>query len=309
MRGLRVRIFVSMVAALPLCYGIISSNVEAQVQVPAADPSGVIGAIRRQPAGPPEATPRLKDGTVNLGRVHGEKGIWGLPVIANFAQVAGGVPKDFRGNLRTGAPAEPHIPFKPWAAAVYNYNSANLSKFDPEGYCVPPGGPRLMATPFPMEVIQLPEEDRIIMIYEGGTHIWREIYMDGRPHPSLDKIDGETYLGHSVGHWEGDTLVIDSTGYNERTWLDQWGHPHTNQLHVIEKITRPNKSTLHYEATIDDPGAYPRPWTIAWDIPWASRQELAEYVCQENNVWIQSLHDDFGNPLFYRPSAGSRSGK
>jgi hypothetical protein len=298
-----------MVAALPLCYGIISSNVEAQVQVPAVDPSGVIGAIRRQPAGPPEATPRLKDGTVNLGRVHGEKGIWGLPVIANFAQVAGGVPKDFRGNLRAGAPAEPHIPFKPWAAALYNYNSANLSKFDPEGYCLPPGGPRLMATPFPMEVIQLPEEDRIIMIYEGGTHFWREIYMDGRPHPSLDKIDGQTYLGHSVGHWEGDTLVIDSTGYNERTWLDQWGHPHTDQLHVIEKITRPDKSTLHYEATIDDPGAYTRPWTVAWDIPWASQEELAEYVCQENNVWIQSLHDDFGKPLFYRPPAESRSGK
>ena len=309
MRGLGFRIFVSMAAALPLYYGIGSTSVEAQVQVQAADPSGVIGAIRRQPADPPETTPRLKDGTVNLGRVRGEKGIWGLPVIANFAQVAGGVPKDFRGNLRGGAPAEPHIPFKPWAAALYNYNSANLSKFDPEGYCLPPGGPRLMATPFPMEVIQLPEEDRIIMIYEGGTHIWREIYMDGRPHPSLDKIDGQTYLGHSVGHWEGDTLVIDSTGYNERTWLDQWGHPHTNQLHVIEKITRPDKGTLHYEATIDDPGAYTRPWTIGWDIPWASRQELAEYVCQENNVWIQSLHDDFGKPLFYRPPAESGSGK
>jgi hypothetical protein len=291
-----------MVAALSLVYWVSSWKVEAQAQVPAADPSGVIGAIRRQPAGPPEATPRLKDGTVNLGRVHGEKGVWGLPVIANFAQVAAGVPKDFRGNLRTGAPAEPHIPFQPWAAAVYNYNSANLSKFDPEGYCLPPGGPRLMATPFPMEVIQLPEEDRIIMIYEGGTHIFREIYMDGRPHPHLDKIEGESYLGHSVGHWEGDTLVIDSTGYNEATWLDQWGHPHTTLLHVIEKITRPNKNTMHYEATIDDPGAYTRPWTIAWDIPWASRQELSEYICQENNVWIQSLHDDFGKPVFYRPT-------
>ena len=136
MRGLTVRIFISMVAALPLLW-ITSRKVEAQVQVPAADPSGVIGAIRRQPAGPTEATPRLKDGTVNLGRVHGEKGVWGLPVIANFAQVASGVPKDFRGNLRTGAPAEPHIPFQPWAAALYNYDSANLSKFDPEGYCLP----------------------------------------------------------------------------------------------------------------------------------------------------------------------------
>src|SRR5262249_5531546 len=218
MQGRTIGAFISMMAALPILSCVISTTAEAQVQVPAADPSGVIGAIRRQPAAPTEPTPRLKDGTVNLGRGHGEKGVWGLPVIANFAQVASGVPKDFRGNLRKGAPAEPHIPFQPWAAALYNYNSANLSKFDPVGYCLPPGGPRLMATPFPMEVIQLPEEDRIVMIYEGGTHIWREIYMDSRPHPRLDKIDGQTYLGHSVGHWEGDTLVIDSTGYNEATW-------------------------------------------------------------------------------------------
>ncbi len=273
----------------------------AQTQVPAADPSGVIASIRRQPAGPPDPAPRLKDGTVNLGRLRGEKGVWGLPVIANFAQYAADVPKDFRGNQRAGAAAEPHIPFQPWAAAVYNYNSASLSKFDPEGYCLPPGGPRLMATPFPMEVIQLPEEDRIIMIFEGGAHIWREVYMDGRRHPPRDSIDSETYLGHSVGRWEGDALVIDSTGYNEGTWLDQWGHPHTNLLHVIERITRPTKNTMHYEVTIDDPGAYTRPWTVAWDIPWAAKQELREYICQENNIWIQSLHDDFGAPVFYQP--------
>ena len=280
-----------------------------QIRLPQPDPSGVIGAIRRQPDAPVEPTPRLKDGTVNLGRPPGEKGVWGLPVIANFAEYAAGVPDGFKGNLRGGAPAEPHIPFQPWAAAVYNYNSANLSKFDPEGYCLPPGGPRLMATPFPMEVIQLPDENRIVMIFEGGTHIWREIYMDGRPHPPRDAIEGQTYLGHSVGHWEGDTLVIDSVGYNEATWLDQWGHPHTSQLHVIERITRPNKNTMHYEATIDDPGAYTKPWTVAWEIPWAARQELHEYICQENNIWIQSLHDDFGKPLFYRPSASEPKSK
>jgi hypothetical protein len=301
MRARTMVLFVSMMAVSALLFCTLATNAEAQ-----GDPSGVIGAIRRQPTGPPEPTPRLKDGTVNLGRPRGEKGVWGLPVIANFAQVAVGAPTGFRGNLRSGAPAEPHIPFQPWAAAVYNYNSMNLSKFDPEGYCLPPGGPRLMATPFPMEVIQLPEEDRIIMIYEGGTHIWREIYMDGRPHPRIDNIEGQTYLGHSVGHWEGDTLVIDSTGYNEATWLDQWGHPHTSQLHLIEKITRPNKNTMHYEATVDDPGAYTRPWTIAWDISWASRQELSEYICQSNNIWIQSLHDDFGKPVFYRPPPESK---
>src|SRR5438067_1683302 len=147
------------------------------------------------------------------------------------------------GGARGGAKSEPQVPFLPWAVGIYNYNSSNNSKYDPEGYCLPPGGPRLMATPFPMEVIQLPEEDRIIMIYEGGTHIWREIFMDRRPHPRIDNIEGQTYMGHSVGHWEGDTLVIDSAGYNEATWLDQWGHPHTSQLHVTEKITRPNKNT------------------------------------------------------------------
>jgi hypothetical protein len=296
-------------AILVLLSGALSPSAAAQTQTraPAGDPSGVIGTIRRQPAGPPEPAPRLKDGTVNLGRPRGEKGVWGVPVIANFAQYAAGVPKDFRGNQRAGAAAEPHIPFQPWSAAVYNYNSLSLSKFDPEGYCLPPGGPRLMATPFPMEIIQLPEEDRIVIIYEGGAHIWREIYMDGRPHPPRDSIESEAYLGHSVGRWEGDTLVIDSVGYNEATWLDQWGHPHTNQLHVTEKITRPNKNTLHYEATIDDPGAYTRPWIIAWDIPWAAKQELHEYICQENNIWIQSLHDDFGKPVFYKPPApGSR---
>jgi hypothetical protein len=243
----------------------------------------------------------LKDGVVNLGRVGKEKGVWALPVIANFAQYAAGVPEGFSGNQRAGAANEPHIPFQPWAAALYDYNSRTESKFDPEGYCLPPGGPRQMATPFPMEFIQLPEDDRIIMIFEGGAHIWREIFMDGRPHPARDNLQSETYMGHSVGRWEGDTLVVDSVGYNEDTWLDQWGHPHTNQLHVIERNTRPNKNTLHYEATIDDPGAYTKPWTVAWDIQWANKQELREYICQENNIWIQNLHDDIGEPVFYKP--------
>src|SRR5258706_16201568 len=111
MRGPFIGVFLAAMA-------IQASGAAAQVPAPAADPSGVIGAIRRQPTGSLEPTPRLKDGTVNLGRTRGEKGVWGLPVIANFAQVATGVPKDFRGNQRTGAPAEPHIPFQPGTAAL-----------------------------------------------------------------------------------------------------------------------------------------------------------------------------------------------
>ncbi len=265
---------------------------------PVVDPSGTIAASRGIADGPPLPAPRLPDGTINLGRDHGEKGIWGLPSVQNFAGFTADTPKNFNRGQRGGAPNEPFIPFQPWAAAVYNYNSLNEGKYDPEGLCFPPGGPRSMGTPFPAEFIQLQEQKRILVIYEGGTHVWREVFMDGRPHPPIDSIESESWMGHSVGRWEGDTLVIDSTGFNEGTWLDFWGHPHTNLLHVVEKITRPTKQTLHYEAVIDDPGAYTRPWTVSWDIPWRTGLELKEYICQENNVWLTKLKDDFDKPYF-----------
>ena len=245
----------------------------------------------RGPAGPPQLTPRLADGTPNLGRVSGEKGVWNVPYITNMGErvieddgktyiekpppLGGGrgrgTPAAGRGEAplgggegttaggRGGSKSEPQVPFQPWAAAVYDYHSKNESKYDPEGYCLPPGGPRLMATPYPMEIIQLPEQKRIVMIFEGATHIWREIFMDGRPHPRGDELN-PTYLGHSVGRWEGDTLVVDVVGFNEQTWMDYYGHPHTDMLHVVEKYSRPTKNTLAYEATFDDPGAYTKPW-------------------------------------------------
>ncbi|MGH9253391.1 MAG: hypothetical protein ACRD3C_02350, partial [Vicinamibacterales bacterium] len=208
------------------------------------------------------------------------------------------------GAGRGGARSEPWMPWMPWSAAVYDYNSRNDSKYDPEGYCLPPGGPRLMATPYPAEFIQLPEQKRIIIIFEGGTHVWREIYMDGRPHPEGDALN-PTFLGHPVGRWDGDTLVVDVVGFNENSWLDYFGHPHTDKLHVVERFSRPNKNTLHYEATVDDPGAYTRPFTIAWDIPWEPNGELLEYICQENNQYLSHLVDDFGQPIFGpRPQPG-----
>ena len=278
---------------------------------------------RGQSDAPSLPVPRLPDGTPNLGRVPGEKGVWDVPYITNMADrivSVGGVPvareagagrgrggpfgsggrgADEVGSGRGGARSEPHVPFMPWSAAVYDYNSANASKYDPEGYCLPPGGPRMMATPYPMEIIQQPEHKRIIMIFEGATHIWREIYMDGRPHPEGDALN-PTYLGHSVGRWEGDTLVVDVVGFNEGTWLDFFGHPHTDMLHVVERFSRPGTNTLHYEATIDDPGAYAKSFTVAWDIPWDGKDELREYICQENNRFLLKLTDDFGQPIFGR---------
>jgi hypothetical protein len=230
-------------------------------------------------------TPRLADGTVDLGGF----GVWRQPWITDF------------GNQLVG---REDIPFLPWTKAMYDYNESNNVAYDPQGFCLPPGGPRMFGTPYPSEFIQDQRHQRIIVVFEGGAHVWREIHMDGREHPPTEELI-PSYFGHSVGRWEGDTLVIDTVGFNERTWLNFNGAMHTDELHTIERISRPDYDTLHIEATIDDPGAYTESWTVAWDIPWSEGQELTEYICQENNQFLIDLRDDFGEP-FFAPTPGGR---
>ena len=103
-------------------------------------------------------------------------------------------------------------------------------------------------------------QNRILFIFEGGAHVWRQVWMDGRAHPKDPNPD---WLGHSIGHWEGNTLVVDSVGFNDKTWLDDFGHPHTERLHVIEKYTRTIAATMKYDVVIDDPGADMQSWTIS----------------------------------------------
>ena len=118
---------------------------------------------------------------------------------------------------------------------------------------------------------------------------YRTIYMDGRSHP---KDVAPSYLGHSIGHWEGDTLVIDSVGFSEDVWMNRDGLPHTSQLHLVERLTRTNFETLNYEVTIDDPGAYTAPWTSGYTLGWSKGLTLFEYVCQENNISPESMGGD-----------------
>jgi hypothetical protein len=231
-----------------------------------------------EPAAPPAPTPRFADGTVDLGG----DGIWDQSWITDF------------GKQLVGAK---EIPFLPWTKAMYDYNASNKVAYDPQGFCLPPGGPRMFGTPYPSEIIQDRERERIVVIFEGGAHVWREIHMDGRPLPKREELN-PTYFGYSVGRWEGDTLVVETTGFNEKTWINFNGTMHTDQLTTVERISRPNRDTLHYEATIDDPGAYSAPWTVAWDIEWLEGAELAEYICQENNQFLLDLTDDFGRPFF-----------
>jgi hypothetical protein len=218
--------------------------------------------------GQSKPTPRLADGHPDLGN---GKGVWDVKIANDISGSRNG---------GRGLDAAVDVPFLPNAKPIFDQRVATLSKDDPEGYCLPPGIPRMMNTPFPMQIYQLP--DRIMQVYEGGAHMWRVIYMDGRKHTPPDKWN-PTYLGEGIGHWEGDTLVVDVTGFNERTWLDAAGHPHGEKLHVIERYTRDDYDTLHYQATIEDPDYYSKPWSVGWHIGWKEGWEPYEYICQENN--------------------------
>jgi hypothetical protein len=170
------------------------------------------------------------------------------------------------------------VPFKPAGLELFNERRANNSKDDPEGYCLPAGVPRYTGTPYPFQIIQLP--DRVVILYEGASHMYRVVLMNAEHSKDPDP----SWLGESVGHWEGnDTLVIDTVGFNGRTWLDYVGHPASDQLHVIERLKRPDYRTLVYEATIEDPKYYTKPWTTSFNVKFQPGWEIKEYVCLENN--------------------------
>jgi hypothetical protein len=227
-------------------------------------PGGPGGAGRGRRGGPPpKPAPRTADGKIILGgATPTEKGLW-LP--------AGVITTSFQTKVD-------EIPFQPWAKALYLDRQTH--RLEPHARCKPSGAVRQMQTPYGVEFVELPELDRIYIFDVGGPHTYRTIYMDGRSHPADLKPE---YYGHSVGHWEGDTLVVDTVGYNEDFWMDRGGTPHTEKLHTIERFTRLNSATLRYEVTVDDPYAYTKPWTGAFNMRWEDGTELFEYVCQEQN--------------------------
>jgi len=172
----------------------------------------------------------------------------------------------------------------PWAEKVYNEHKANISRDDPEARCLPPGVPRMSTTPYPWTIVQTPK--LIVIVYEGGAHIWRKIFMDGRGH---DPNAEQTWLGDSIGHWEdNNTLVVETVGQNAITWLDQDGHPHTDKMVVTERLRRPDLGHMEIDHTIDDPGAYSKPWKFT-TYPTLLNGELIEYICQENNKDLEHL--------------------
>jgi hypothetical protein len=231
--------------------------------------------------------PRLPDGRVNLGTPPGQKGHW-IRTRREFA-----VEDDEKNLLPTDIKVG-QIPFQPWAKELFAYRRLNTDRDSPHARCKPSAGPRQIQTAYGFEMVEFPELKQMIVFEIGGPHSYRIIHMDGRPHPANLE---PSYYGHSTGRWEGDTLVVDTVGFNEKHWLDTLGLMHTDQYHQIERFTRVDYDTLKYEVTVDDPGAYTAQWTGGIMLRWAEGNELFEYICQENNQNPEMVTGDDGAPL------------
>jgi hypothetical protein len=176
-------------------------------------------------------------------------------------------------NIESALKKGEKLPLQPWAEKLA---AQRMSKDDPEANCLPTGVPRL--APYPWRIVQTPTH--LFFLFEGNIHSYRQIFIDGRKHPAdLDP----TWYGDSIGSWDGDTMVIDTIGFNDKFWFDFAGHPHTEQLHVVERYRRPDLGHLEFETTITDPGAYTRPFTMYGHSALEVNTELFEYICNENN--------------------------
>ena len=174
-------------------------------------------------------------------------------------------------------------PMTPWALERFNSHKptvgpkAVLDANDPTLECAAPGVPYILAVPTPFEFVHAPGQ--VVQLFEYN-HFVRRIHTDGRPHPaSLRDTGSYEWMGHSIGRWEGDTFVIDTIGFNDETWLDRLGHPHSDALHGVERIRRPDHDTLEYGVTVEDPKAYAAPWTGRMVFKLRSDWEILEHSC------------------------------
>jgi hypothetical protein len=171
----------------------------------------------------------------------------------------------------------------PWAVKV---RATRKEAENPYFACMP-AGPLRLSGGMAWRFVQPIEATHLFWLYEGNIHTYRQFFMDGRPHPP-DPTPG--FYGHSIGKWEGDTLVVDTVGLNDKWWFDTRGTPHTEQLHLIERWTRTNFTTLRRVITVDDPGTFSKPFDYEMTARLSKPgSEIMEYFCQENNQYMDGL--------------------
>ena len=216
--------------------------------------------IPRTAEGKPDLSapaPRTSDGRLDLS------GLWKAPSGKYLLNLAADLKPE-------------EVPFQPWAATLYKQRQDNLAKDRPTAHCIPHGVPDQMAVAgYPFKIIQAP--GLVLILFEEMTH-YRQIFTDGR---ALPKDPNPTLLGYSVGRWEQDALVVDTTGFSpDLSWLDDPGHPHTDALHVTERFRRADFGRLEIRITIDDPKAYTKPWTVTENFNLLPDTELIENYCE-----------------------------
>lgn len=249
-----LRFLTSLTAAAALTTVIYFSQAARAQDAPSAPKAR---AKNKRITGP---VPRLADGKPDLS------GVWGSD-------------RPFVVDIRGALPKGETIPLNDWAKGVMK---TRKSSEDPEALCLPTGVPRL--APYPMKYLQMP--NLFVILFEGNIHSYRQIFLDRKEHP---KELNPNWYGDSIGHWEGDTLVVDTAGFNDRTWFDFAGHPHTEQLHTLERFRRMDLGMIEYMVMITDPGAYTRPFTLTGHFPLMPDTELMEFICNENNADVKHL--------------------
>ena len=186
--------------------------------------------------------------------------------------------RDVGANMKEG------LPLQPWAADLVKARRAENQKDNPDAHCLPMGFMQFHNHGQPRKVVQTPT--LILMMYEANYGL-RQIFMDGRKLPGAEAQPW--WYGYSVGRWEGDTLVVDTTGLKDGGWLDIWGNPLTDAARITERFRRPNYGTVEIDVTIDDPKAYTKPWTVRVNQRVVLDGELIEFICLENQQFEKYL--------------------
>jgi hypothetical protein len=219
------------------------------------------GKIPRTPDGKPNLAalaPRSSDGHPDLS------GIWEHTGNSHVQNIAA--------DLKPG-----EVSYQPWAKALVDARAdGSHARDDPPGNCLPQGVPRINAAPSPWKIIQTPE--LVAVLYET-FNFWRQIFLDGR---ELGEDFTPTWFGFSTGKWQGETLVVDTRGFNGKAWIDQAGRPSTEALHVTERFSRKDFGHMEVQITIDDSKAYTKPWTVTEKFNLVTNGDLLEFICENN---------------------------
>ena len=250
-----------------LAFGFFLSPLPAQwISYPTA-------GVPRTPDGAPDlsaACPRGPDGKPDLS------GLWLTEPRRDATPNFPGCEPTAEEFTNIGFSLKGGLPYQPWAADLVKVRRAELRLHDPLSYCLPVGPVRLHTWSTPRKVIQTPG---LVVLLNELNASYRQIFTDGRPLPA---DPNPSWNGYSSGKWEGDTLVVQTSGFHDGIWLDRNGSPMTDAAKITERFRRPNYGTMEIELTVDDPKAYTAPWTIKLVHTLVLDTDLMDYICVEN---------------------------